>query len=98
MSTASTRCRRASPSPSPWSSSNAAALYSFGGVTGVVSPDAIIAADRAADEYGIDTMSAGVTIAFAMELFERGILTVEDTGGLDLSFGNHESMVQMVRM
>ena len=73
-------------------------LYSFGGVTGVVSPDAIIAADRAADEYGIDTMSAGVTIAFAMELFERGILTVEDTGGLDLSFGNHESMVQMVRM
>jgi Aldehyde:ferredoxin oxidoreductase len=63
-----------------------------------VSPDAIIAADRAADEYGIDTMSAGVTIAFAMELFERGILTVEDTGGLDLSFGNHESMVQMVRM
>ena len=38
-------------------------LYSFGGVTGVVNPDAIIAADRAADEFGLDTMSAGVTIA-----------------------------------
>lgn len=73
-------------------------LYSFGGVTGVDNPDAIIAADRAADEYGLDTMSAGVTIAFAMELFERGILTEEDTGGMDLHFGNHESMVQMVRM
>ena len=73
-------------------------LYSFGGVTGVDNPDAIIAADRAADEYGLDSMSAGVTIAFAMELFERGIITTEDTGGMDLSFGNHESMVQMIRM
>jgi aldehyde:ferredoxin oxidoreductase len=73
-------------------------LYSFGGVTGVDNPDAIIAADRAADEFGLDTMSAGVTIAFAMELFERGILTTADTGGMDLSFGNHESMVTMLRM
>ncbi len=73
-------------------------LYSFGGVTGVTDPDAIIAADRAADEYGLDTMSAGVTIAFAMELFERGIITLEDTGGIDLRFGNHEAMVGLVRM
>ena len=73
-------------------------LYSFGGVTGVTNPDAIIAADRAADEYGLDTMSAGVTIAFAMELFERGIITLEDTGGIDLHFGNHQAMVDMVRM
>ena len=38
-------------------------------------------------------MSAGVTIAFAMELFERGILTLEDTGGLDLRFGNDVAMI-----
>src|SRR5450756_2374606 len=38
-------------------------LYSFGGVTGVDNPDAIIAADRAADEYGLDTISTGVRIA-----------------------------------
>ena len=69
-------------------------LYSFGGVTGVDNPDAIIAADRMSDEFGLDTMSAGVTIAFAMELFERGILTLDDTGGMDLSFGNHEAMVE----
>jgi len=73
-------------------------LYSFGGVTGVDNPDAIIAADRISDELGLDTMSAGVTIAFAMELFERGILTLEDTGGMDLSFGNHESMVKLLQM
>ena len=73
-------------------------LYSFGGVTGVTNPDAIIAADRAADEYGLDSMSAGVTIAFAMELFERGIITTKDTDGLDLRFGNHEAMVELLRM
>jgi aldehyde:ferredoxin oxidoreductase len=73
-------------------------LYSFGGVTGVDNPDAIIAADRAADEFGLDSMSTGVTIAFAMELFERGILTTDDTDGLDLRFGNHEAMVKLVGM
>ena len=73
-------------------------LYSFGGVTGVTDPDAIIAADRMADELGLDSMSAGVTIAFAMELFERGILTPEETGGLDLRFGNHEAMNRLLFM
>ncbi len=73
-------------------------LYSFGGVTGVTNPDAIIVADRVADEFGLDTMSAGVTIAFAMELFERGILTAEDTGGLDLHFGQDEAMVKLLHM
>jgi aldehyde:ferredoxin oxidoreductase len=73
-------------------------LYSFGGVTGVDNPDAIIAADRAADEFGLDSMSTGVTIAFGMELFERGILTTDDTDGLDLRFGNHEAMVKLVGM
>jgi aldehyde:ferredoxin oxidoreductase len=73
-------------------------LYAFGGVTGVDNPDAIIACDHLADELGLDTMSAGVAIAFAMELFERGILTLEDTGGMDLSFGNHVSMVRLLHM
>lgn len=73
-------------------------LYSFGGVTGVDNPDAIIAADRISDELGLDTISAGVTIAFAMELFEKGILTLEDTGGMDLSFGNDVSMVKLLHM
>jgi len=73
-------------------------LYSYGGMTGVDNADAIIAADRLSDEYGIDTISAGATIAFAMELWERGILTAEDTGGMDLSFGQKDSMVRLIPM
>ncbi len=46
-------------------------------------------------EYVMDTISAGVTIAFAMECFERGILTTNDTDGIDLRFGNGEALLQM---
>ena len=72
-------------------------MYSFGGVTGVDNIDAIIAADRLADELGLDSISAGVTIAFAMELFEKGILGKKDTGGLELNFGNHEAMITLLQ-
>lgn len=72
-------------------------MYSFGGVTGVENIDAIIAADRLADELGFDTISSGVTVAFAMELYEKGILTKADTGGLELNFGNHEAMVALLK-
>lgn len=73
-------------------------LYSFGGQTGVDNMDSIIAADRLCDELGLDTISAGVTIGFAMELFEKGILTLADTGGLDLNFGNHQAMNTLIRL
>jgi len=71
-------------------------LYSFGSGTGVANLDAVIAADRLSDELGLDTMSAGVTIAFAMELFERGILTVKETGDLELKFGNDQAMMTVL--
>ncbi len=73
-------------------------LYSFGGQTGVDNMDSIIAADRLCDELGLDTISAGVTIGFAMELFEKGILTLADTGGLELNFGNHQAMNTLIRL
>ena len=73
-------------------------MYSFGGVTGVDNIDTIIAADRLADELGLDTISAGVTIAFTMELYEKGILSKEETGGLELNFGNDEAMVTLLRL
>jgi len=72
-------------------------IYSYGGQTGVDNLDSIIAADRLSDELGLDTMSAGVAIGFAMELFERGILTTRDTGGLELRFGNHEAMIELIQ-
>ncbi|BES63976.1 aldehyde ferredoxin oxidoreductase family protein [Gottschalkiaceae bacterium SANA] len=70
--------------------------YSLGGQTGVTNLDSIIYGDQLCDKLGLDTVSVGVTIGFAMELFENGLLTLEDTKGMDLSFGNHESMIQLI--
>ncbi|MEM2897170.1 MAG: aldehyde ferredoxin oxidoreductase family protein [Candidatus Bathyarchaeia archaeon] len=48
------------------------------------------------NQYGIDTISAGNAIAFAMELWEKGIITREDTGGLDLTWGNKDTIIEMI--
>ena len=61
--------------------------YALGSACGVDYLPAVIAADRLCDEYGIDTISAGVSIAWAMESYERGILTKKDTDGIDLKMG-----------
>ena len=71
-------------------------IYSLGGQTGVGNIDVVIAADRLCDELGLDTISAGVTVGFAMELFERGILTAAEADGLDLKFGNDEAMMELL--
>ncbi|HUW63104.1 MAG TPA: aldehyde ferredoxin oxidoreductase family protein [Spirochaetia bacterium] len=72
-------------------------VYSFGAETGNDDSAAIIAADRMCDELGLDTISTGVVIGFAMELYEKGILTGEETGGLKLEFGNAGVMTEMIR-
>jgi aldehyde:ferredoxin oxidoreductase len=72
-------------------------VYSLGSVVGIDEVDPIIAADRLADELGLDTISSGVTVAFAMELFEKGILTLEETDGIDLRFGDDEAMLKVLR-
>ncbi|MFY9446246.1 MAG: aldehyde ferredoxin oxidoreductase family protein [Dethiobacteria bacterium] len=69
----------------------------LGALCGVSDFAAIIAANRLCDDYGIDTMSVGNIIAYAMECYERGIFTDEDTGGLKLTFGNGEAMVELIR-
>ena len=71
--------------------------YSLGSTLGIDYLPAVIAADRVCDEYGLDTMSAGVVIGFAMELYEKGILTKRDTDGLELKFGNHSILLEMLR-
>ena len=71
-------------------------IGAFGGQCGVKDFGAIIAANMLCDEYGIDTMQTGTVIALAMELYERGMITKEDTDGLELNFGNGEAMVAMV--
>lgn len=56
----------------------------------------IIKADEMCNRLGVDTISAAGVIAFAMELFEKKIITKKDTDGLDLSWGNHESMLLLL--
>jgi len=64
---------------------------------GIKDIDAIIAADRLCDEFGLDTISTGNAIGFAMELYERKILSKKDTEGIVLKFGNSEALIQMIR-
>ncbi len=74
------------------------AAWAFGVDTGVDDLDAVTYANFISNEQAFDPISAGATIAAAMELFELGILTKEDTGGIELTFGNAEAMVECVEL
>jgi len=71
-------------------------LAALGANCGIDDLAAIVKANELCNRYGVDTISIGVTISFAMELFENGILTAADTDGLDLTFGNAAAMLEMV--
>jgi aldehyde:ferredoxin oxidoreductase len=49
-------------------------------------------------KYGLDTISTGVTIAWAMECFEKGLITAMDTGGLELKWGDKETVLKLIEM
>jgi aldehyde:ferredoxin oxidoreductase len=68
------------------------------GLHGVMhSIDAVSERNRLCDEMGMDPISLGATIACAMDMFEAGIVTARDSDGLDLSFNNSETMVDLTR-
>ena len=71
-------------------------MGAFGPNCGVSDARAICKAHDLCNRHGLDTISAGVTISFAMDCFGRGILTTHDTGGYDLSFGNAPAMLQLL--
>jgi aldehyde:ferredoxin oxidoreductase len=73
-------------------------LAALGAACGVDDLAAVIKANELANLYSLDTISLGVAIAFGMECFENEILTTEDTGGVDLRFGNADAMLQMIEM
>ena len=60
--------------------------------------EAVAHANQLCNSYGLDTISCGATIAWAMDAFEKGLLSREDTGGVDLRFGNAEAMVKAVEL
>jgi aldehyde:ferredoxin oxidoreductase len=57
--------------------------------------ESIIKANDICDRYGIDTISAGATVAFAIECFENGLITKKDTDGIEMTWGNHKAIVAM---
>ena len=73
-------------------------IGSLGSLCGVNDLKAIAQGNQTCNAYGLDTIGVGTTIAFAMECFENGILTKEDTGGIELRFGNAEAMMKMAEM
>lgn len=70
----------------------------FGSNLMIADANVVIKANELCNRYGLDTISTGVTIAFAMECFEKGLLTIKDTGGLDLSFGNTEAVLKAIEL
>jgi aldehyde:ferredoxin oxidoreductase len=69
----------------------------LGALSGVSDMNAITMANYLCNEYGLDTISAGSTIAFAMECYEKGILTKEQCGGLEIKFGDAELVVDLIK-
>ncbi len=67
----------------------------FGAMCLCTDAEAIAMATHICNWYGIDTISAGTVIAFAMECFEHGIITKKDTG-MDLKWGDHRAMIAML--
>ncbi len=70
----------------------------LGSNCGVSDWESIVRGTEICDTYGFDTMNAGGCVAFAMECYETGLITKEDTGGIDLRFGNGEGMVQILEL
>jgi aldehyde:ferredoxin oxidoreductase len=59
--------------------------------------DSIILANDICNRQGLDTISTGSTIAFAIECFENGIISQKDTDGIELTWGNHNSIIAMLK-
>ncbi len=72
-------------------------LWALGPLCGVDRLDAIIEAMRLANYYGMDGISAGVVVAFGMDCYEHGLITKEQTDGLELRFGSGEALVEAVK-
>lgn len=73
-------------------------IAGLGSNCGVANPKAIVKGNERCNAYSLDTISTGGVIAFGMECFEKGFLTKEDTGGLELRFGNEEAMLQAIEL
>ena len=93
------RCKRevnVNGEPSQYGGPEYETVGVFGPNCGIDDLQAIARANELCDAYNLDTISTGMTISFAMECFEHGLIGLDDTDGVDLRFGNAEAMLTMV--
>jgi len=96
------KCKRVARSDGPWKvdptygGPEYETAAAFGSLCGVSDLEAICKAHELCNTYTLDTISTGVTIAFAMECFENGLLNPSDADDLDLRFGNAEAVIACI--
>jgi aldehyde:ferredoxin oxidoreductase len=71
-------------------------IAATGSLCGIGDLKHIALANQKCGQYVLDSISTGATVAFAMECFENGLLTREDTGGIDLRFGNEQALIALI--
>ena len=74
------------------------AMGAFGTMNLVANPDALIYANHLCNEYGFDVISAGGSISMAIECYQAGIITKEDTDGLELNWGGDSAVIELLKM
>ena len=72
-------------------------IFALGSMCGIDSIEAVAAAERECDNFGMDAIETGVAIAFAMEASEKGIITPQETDGLELVFGKEDILIPLIR-
>jgi aldehyde:ferredoxin oxidoreductase len=72
--------------------------FALGSLVGISDANTVLRASTLCDELGMDTISAGGTMAWAMECFEKGLLTRRDTDGIDLRFGSDEALLACLNL
>jgi aldehyde:ferredoxin oxidoreductase len=72
-------------------------LAALGAMSLIDNVEALIYLNHVCNDYGLDTIEVGSTVAFAIECYENGLITKEDTGGIELTWGNVEAFVEVIK-
>jgi aldehyde:ferredoxin oxidoreductase len=71
-------------------------IATFGSYCGINDLEAVTYANQLCNQYGVDTISCGATLSWAMECFENEVINLEETGGINLNYGNADGMIAML--
>ena len=74
------------------------AMGAFGTMNLMADPDALIYANHLCNEYGFDVISAGVAVSMAIECYQNGVITKEDTEGLELDWNSDDAVIGFLKM